>query len=601
MTSLLFLIAATLFAQVVRPTIHADLSGEWRISTTDDPSFSDPKTSDTTWNTVQLPWSHERPIGVYWLRRTIPLPPGVARQQLAMAFGSVNETYELYINGTRIAATPGFGTDDPPFFAPRVFPLPESLIQSDTLTVALRIWRPQRIFWLRSSFSADRGPYLLASLPAASGAADNARLKSIVSTGPFLLFSPFTLFIGIYLLWTFRTAREWRDLLWLGCYCISVFCLGAFPLALSHQLVGSLKWFERLQSFNIAFALISLTEFSAAVFRITDGRWRWFVWPLLLLVRVHGMIPVIPAALCVFWGFRQLTRRSDTGIRLTAALVATYTTLRLNYYLASVGGVSLVPLDITAGPVVISTLALMSSLIAAALMFVTLQRLLRDKSEKQRLAAEVEAARVVQQILLARAEQPSGEYTIEAVYTPAQEVGGDFYYLSPSNLIAIGDVSGKGLKAAMVVSLITGALRNSRSQEPSVVLAELNRTLAHGLDGGFVTCSIARLDPSGEIRIANAGHLAPFIDGNECEIDSGLPLGIAPDAVYAETTIHLPIGKQLTLVSDGVVEAQNAEGELYGFDRTRSIATEPAAEIAKFAQAFGQTDDITVVTIRRTV
>ena len=83
------------------------------------------------------------------------------------------------------------------------------------------------------------------------------------------------------------------------------------------------------------------------------------------------------------------------------------------------------------------------------------------------------------------------------------------------------------------------------------------------------------------------------------EVAPGLPVGVASEMEWGETTIELRPGEQLTIVSDGVVEAANAKGELFGFERTREISGKSAREIADAAKAWGQNDDITVVTVRR--
>ena len=160
----------------------------------------------------------------------------------------------------------------------------------------------------------------------------------------------------------------------------------------------------------------------------------------------------------------------------------------------------------------------------------------------------------------------------------------------------VGDVSGKGLKAAMTVSAIAGALDNEFSRDPAEVLARLNRALLLHKRGGFVTCCAALIKPCGEVRIANAGHLAPYADGREVEVEPGLPLGVVPAIDYPETTTT---GSRFTFISDGVVEAENPRRELFGFDRTRDISGKSAQEIAEAAKAWGQNDDITVATIRR--
>jgi serine phosphatase RsbU (regulator of sigma subunit) len=194
---------------------------------------------------------------------------------------------------------------------------------------------------------------------------------------------------------------------------------------------------------------------------------------------------------------------------------------------------------------------------------------------------------------------------LNAVYLPATEVGGDFYQIFPqpdnSTLLVIGDVSGKGLRAAMTGTLVLGALR-SLAQEtlsPAQMLHRLNQQLATASSGGFVTCLILAITPAGTATLANAGHIPPYCNGDECKSDSALPLGLAATAEYTESTLHLAPGDTLTLLSDGVVEAQSPTGELYGFERTAAISNQSAEEIARAAQQFGQEDDITVLTVRR--
>jgi phosphoserine phosphatase RsbU/P len=192
-------------------------------------------------------------------------------------------------------------------------------------------------------------------------------------------------------------------------------------------------------------------------------------------------------------------------------------------------------------------------------------------------------------------------FAVEHVYLPASEVGGDFFQVLPTGdgslLIVIGDVSGKGLKAAMTVSSIVGALRGSTLRAPAEVLAYLNRVL-HGQIGGLVTCCAVRIAADGAMTIANAGHLSPYRNGEELACAGGLPLGVSGDGCYEEVHSTLAPGDRLTLLSDGVVEARNAQGELFGFDRTRDLSTQSAEQIAAAAQAFGQEDDITVLTLQ---
>jgi serine phosphatase RsbU (regulator of sigma subunit) len=216
------------------------------------------------------------------------------------------------------------------------------------------------------------------------------------------------------------------------------------------------------------------------------------------------------------------------------------------------------------------------------------------------LRAELEAAREVQQQLVT-APPATPSFRIESAYVPATQVGGDFYRILPSEhgdiLVVVGDVSGKGLRAAMTVSAIIGSLRTLAACEPASVLRDLNRSLAGQLPSGFVTCLAARLRADGNCSIANAGHLAPYRRGEEISLPSGLPLGITADADYPEIIFQLAAGDTLTFLSDGVVEAQTPSGELFGFDRTRAISSNSAQSIADAAVRFGQEDDITVLTV----
>jgi hypothetical protein len=241
-----------------------------------------------------------------------------------------------------------------------------------------------------------------------------------------------------------------------------------------------------------------------------------------------------------------------------------------------------------------------------AIGIVMFQRFNRVSHQQAWAAAEWEAARAVQQVLIP-AEVPSVDgFSMEMIYKPASEVGGDFYQIAPTGnggvLVVIGDVSGKGMPAAMTVSLLVGTFRTLAhyTQSPGEILAAMNERMLGRSDGGFTTCLVIRIDADGEVTAANAGHLSPYADGKEIALESGLPLGLDAKSNYPEDRFVMPPGAQLTLITDGVLEARSAEGELFGFERTGSISTQPAEEIARAAQSFGQQDDITVLTVRLT-
>ncbi len=224
----------------------------------------------------------------------------------------------------------------------------------------------------------------------------------------------------------------------------------------------------------------------------------------------------------------------------------------------------------------------------------------RVSLEQARVTAELDAAREVQERLVTPPPAVPG-FQIECVYQPAAQVGGDFYRVLEGEdgevVVVVGDVSGKGLAAAMTVSAIIGSLRTLSPGAPAEILRTLNRSLTGNLRGGFVTCLVVRLRPDGSCTIANAGHLAPYLDGREITVEFDLPLGLSAASRYPETTLTLPPAARLTLLSDGVVEARNSAGELFGFDRAAAISTQSAENIARVASTYGQEDDITVLTL----
>lgn len=261
---------------------------------------------------------------------------------------------------------------------------------------------------------------------------------------------------------------------------------------------------------------------------------------------------------------------------------------------------------------VMSNFTASRALVLLAVVYAVWDQLSQQIRRQRFVNAEMRAAQEIQQVLVPAAmEREAPGYAVASVYRPASEVGGDFFQIvslegngtGDGTLIVAGDVSGKGLRAAMTVSLVIGALRTlaEYDPEPAAVLAGLNRRLIGRTQGGFVTCCAIRIDGDGRATMANAGHCQPYLDGREIELPNGLPLGILEDARYEEVAVEVTQGQQLTLISDGVVEARNHHGELYGFDRLNTLMGQrPSAEhVANTAVSFGQDDDITVLTVTR--
>jgi hypothetical protein len=287
---------------------------------------------------------------------------------------------------------------------------------------------------------------------------------------------------------------------------------------------------------------------------------------------------------------------SRTNPLLVLALLA-------NPVIALLNDAGIVPYGVMVGPFFEHTLALSDFLIDMAAFILLSHGAWKAWRARDELRVEFEAAREVQEHLVAPAVDVPG-FKIESVYAPAKQVGGDFFRVLPDDagsvLVVVGDVSGKGLRAAMTVSTIMGALRGCTSHGPAEILAYLNRVLL-GQVSGFVTCCVARIAADGNMTVANAGNPSPYRNGEEMAIEPGLPLGMLAGATYEETIYRVAPGDRLTFVSDGVVEATNPQGELYGFERTLAVSNQPAHAIAEAARQFGQEDDITVLSVIRTV
>ena len=240
---------------------------------------------------------------------------------------------------------------------------------------------------------------------------------------------------------------------------------------------------------------------------------------------------------------------------------------------------------------------------------VLIRRFTRTRLHEEAYEREREAARSVQQVLVLEAIPVIPGFRIASVYKPFGEVGGDFFQVIPiatgehagSVLVVIGDVSGKGLPAAMTVSLLVGTVRTLAhyTQSPAQILTAMNQRMIGRSNGGFTTCLVLRAAPNGTVMIANAGHIAPYVDSGEVELESGFPMRLSPNVTYTESIFHLAANDQLTLVTDGVVEARNKGGELFGFARTQSVSRGSPESIAGAAQHFGQDNDITVLSICR--
>jgi serine phosphatase RsbU (regulator of sigma subunit)/predicted ester cyclase len=249
------------------------------------------------------------------------------------------------------------------------------------------------------------------------------------------------------------------------------------------------------------------------------------------------------------------------------------------------------------------------------------QGLEQERIERERIEQELKVARSIQQASLPE-EVPTLEgWQISPYYQPAREVGGDFYdfhLLSEGRLgLVVGDATGKGVPAALVMSSTRSMLRAlaRASNSPGEVLEQVNDLLVSDVPPNmFVTCFYAILDPkSATLSYANAGHDLPYLrHGDEAEElrARGMPLGLMSGMSYEEGEASLRQEDDVLFYSDGLVEAHDPKGEMFGFPRLRALIAEHAQErsLGDFlmeelysfvGEGWEQEDDITLLTLKR--
>jgi serine phosphatase RsbU (regulator of sigma subunit)/predicted ester cyclase len=252
------------------------------------------------------------------------------------------------------------------------------------------------------------------------------------------------------------------------------------------------------------------------------------------------------------------------------------------------------------------------------------QRLDHELRERERIEQELQVARDIQQAALPAAVPKLEGWHINPYYQPAREVGGDFYdfhLLSGGQLgLVVGDATGKGVPAALVMSTTLGMLQlaaqASESTSPSEVLERVNEALTVRIPSNmFVTCFYCVLDPNnGSLSYANAGHDLPYLHRGRGEAEElrarGMPLGLMPGMEYEEKEIEVDAGEGVLFYTDGLVEAHDPKGEMFGFPRLRALVAEHGEkrllgdllleELYSFVgEGWEQEDDITLLTLER--
>jgi sigma-B regulation protein RsbU (phosphoserine phosphatase) len=608
----------------------ASLNGQWRFNPTDNPQFSQPAYDDSSWALLRSdrPWTqqgYKLLKGFAWYRFKLQLPAGESDKGLLLP--AISSGYQCFVDGMLIdteGAVRGQGTAR--YSMPHLVNLPpETFTHAQIHTVALRVWFNPNLDG--SSEAGPDGPSIqLASFGESailqSRLSDFFALRRQGDTVALALSLLFTL-AGIMCVPLFLMEKSNLEYLWYGVaatsyglltwtfydlsthgWPIAAFLTSYFVLDVGIS-AGLLLFFSYLLKIKrnwltsfILFAIVAgnLLDSLEGTGLIVSPLGKYFSafatclfasWVIIVVAR-RASQRVLDARLLV------IPVTIDFGVLFLDSLRARFPSFGdpiaalANYYLLTY-------------PFPIQVRDLLAAFVLLAFVLVLLNRFARIRSEHARITADMRAARSIQHLLIPDVLPVIPGLKIEAAYHPAQEVGGDFFQVMPvqsgKTLIVLGDVSGKGLPAAMTVSLVVGVIRTLAdfTSSPGAILAGLNTRLV-GRGSGFTTCLALEIASDGTLVFANAGQLAPYCNGVEIPSDAALPLGIIAHLAFPESTLQLSKGDRLTLLTDGIPEAASNQ-ELFGFSRTEELSQQSAESIAKAAQLFGQTDDITVLSI----
>jgi phosphoserine phosphatase RsbU/P len=610
-----------------------NVDAPWRAHVGDNPAWARPDFDDSSWMLVD-PYKHlleyfpEDHTTVIWYR--IRVKVAAHQTGLALQETHLSRAFEIYINGNRVMGSGSVSPYHPyTFYASPVQSFSWRDMQSGTLVIALRV-HISRGEWAETSpglnydnLTIGRRPQLL----------DYFWLKWMGTfAGPG--FSAFLgLIVGMMALGFYSVQRDRIEYLRMPIVALGYLVEFGWQ-ALQRAQNLPLKWATCMDAVLMLWVLLSPIFMYAAFLKLKIGRTVIVVLAvasaLSVVVVVGGdydwmqpaarlalslplqLIAYVAVPIVLFLHWRRGNR--EAGILLIPALLHAVVT----DFLILMGALEWIPRLSTwasrvgeswttrqAGPFTLQLANAGNALFWISLGLILVLRTIRISREQARMESDLEAAREVQQVILPKDMDVVPGFSVETVYRPAQQVGGDFFQVWPAPdgglLLVLGDVAGKGLPAAMQVAVLVGSVRTlaGRTSDPGQILSEMNERLIGKTTGGFSTCLAMLLRADGTGFLASAGHPAPFLNGRELEMPGALPLGIAANQAYELHPLRLEPGGRLMFYSDGVLEAQSPDGELLGFDRVGKLAGLGAKEIADYACAFGQEDDITVVVIER--
>jgi hypothetical protein len=622
------------------------LSGPWQFHQGDDLAWASPSLDDSLWDKINAdkPWGTQGYASYddfAWYRLHVKLTPAPgASQRFALLFPAVDDVYEIYWNGQPV----GHLGKMPPHWV-QYSGVPAQIFNLGAArdgVLAVRVWKSP----LFSNDDGKAGGFETAPLVGSPEAIANAKgdldfqwLRR--QQFRFALTSLYALVALLSLIAWLRDRGQWL-VFWMimlaSCLVVELFLNGlrlyvsyAVLTCLTQIVIGIremslwflLLWILKLQS-NRRLVVLTRKAALVSVFAATLDGIIILLYPALLSKSAMQLSDAILTPLVIFFELLPVmmvayafshNKQLDSA-RWTVGAVAFCN--GMIYFVQNVTGQGVrfthwTLADKIAAPLFnfsdnpINLITLFRTLLFFSILYAVYRFSIEHRRRTVAMEQEYESARELQRVLVPSSLPIVPGFTLTSAYRPAQEVGGDFFQIIPlengSTLVVLGDVSGKGLMAAMAVSLIVGAVRALAEDhpDPAELLTLLNRRLCGRLHGGFATCVILRIDPKSGCKLASAGHPAPYKNDREVDVPGALPLGISSTVIYEATNINLDVGDHFSLYTDGLLEARNQAGELYSFSRLeRLFASHPsAAQATQAAINFGQDDDITVLTLTR--
>ena len=608
------------------------LDGLWKFQAGDNSEWAQTDFDDSSWPLLRSDrdWSTQG-LGTYsgmgWYRFHVHTPADGG--ELSLLVPHVFTSYEIYANGRFVAR---FGKLPPAplsyaTHAPQLYHLPAAVITSRDLTIAIRVWH-----WPAWSRYFGGGPAEAGSFIGDSKSVEEQYALWIGAqhwddSGVFLtsLLQSLGAMIALCL---FLLRRSEREYLWFAA--ILACSAAAGWIWYSYRFVVWPVWLANQLRDLLVVSGISLSQFAffSEVFKPRKTAVYWFVLGCLLLPVTTGLMDtgdrigvlpwnlgtsllILPLHLWILWllAVRAWHNYLDARVLFIPVLLQSIAVL-----LQRLAVITFVldwqhrwgfQVALSHWPFPITLTQAGDLLFLAAVLAILLRRFTRSRTEEERYASEFSAARTVQHYLIPDHLPRTPGLAICCEYRPAREVGGDFFQVIPcradgSTLVVIGDVEGKGMHAGMLAALIVGAIRTAAgfTTDPARILNLLNDGL---LGRGIATCLAVRIDAQGEASAANAGHPAPYLNGHEIAMEGALPLGILRHTEFEVTRWHMAEGDVLLALTDGVTEAQDAHGRLFGFAGVDALLSQHATAglLADTAQQFGHQDDITVLSVQR--